>query len=309
MPQVESYLTVEENLQRQGRAAFRSTMSDVAALIESLAVQRRWSEAEKATQLLSFEPGVEQIRSRLDSHYLQAMLLGAGLFHGSAAAADFVQEGRIPEEVELAVAQFVSVMTDSTLALQRAVMHTLASLQEREKAELEEDVSDGDVPFETIHKVSTSELADMINASVMGTGEGLFDIGANLTTSRLTSLGFLDQASKANIATFQITEILDERICPVCRGFHGKQFRVNTARSRLLRQLQLTGEELKAQAPFPGQSRNALKRLAKMSRKAFQQQGWDTPPFHPRCRGVLVPVGTVPEGEILGFRRFGRSDS
>jgi hypothetical protein len=59
------------------------------------------------------------------------------------------------------------------------------------------------------------ELGNKLNGIVFGTGTGLIDVAGNLVTSRLVSYGFLAQATEVGADTYQVTEMLDERICPV----------------------------------------------------------------------------------------------
>jgi hypothetical protein len=53
---------------------------------------------------------------------------------------------------------------------------------------------------------------------VLGTGKGLIHVAGNLSTSRLVSYGFLAQAKELLIDTYQVSDVLDRRICPLCRG-------------------------------------------------------------------------------------------
>jgi hypothetical protein len=41
--------------------------------------------------------------------------------------------------------------------------------------------------------------------------------------------------------------------------------------------------------------RASVKQLKKLSEAEIQARGWGSPPYHPLCRGQLVPLGTVEE--------------
>ncbi len=135
-------------------------------------------------------------------------------------------------------------------------------------------------------------LVQQIEAAVAGTGKGLIKVGANLTTSRLISYGYLSQATTSNIKQYQITEILDGNTCPVCQSMHGRVFNVEQTLSRIETLLRTTDPmALKTMAPFPSQSKAGIASLRSKSNADLQSAGIDSPPFHPACRGVLVKVG------------------
>ena len=49
------------------------------------------------------------------------------------------------------------------------------------------------------------------------------DIGANLTTSRLASYGFLAEASGDGVTTYKISSVNDDNVCPVCDALDGEE--------------------------------------------------------------------------------------
>ena len=131
-------------------------------------------------------------------------------------------------------------------------------------------------------------------------GRKLVDIGANLTTSRLVSLGFLAEAVERNITTYQVSEVLDERTCPVCRQMHGKTFQVAHEHSRLMTVLGTSDpKELRNIAPWPRQNKAGLDALRGMSSEEMQAAGFGSPPYHPMCRGLLVLNGNVTEATVM----------
>ena len=131
---------------------------------------------------------------------------------------------------------------------------------------------------------------------VRGTGKGLIHVAGNLSTSRLVSYGFLAQAQELLIDTYQVSEVLDRRICPVCETLHGKEFQVLRERARLGQLLQLQDpDELETAAPWPKQDPGSVKRRGALSEAEIQANGWGSPPYHPLCRGQLIPTGTVRE--------------
>lgn len=141
-----------------------------------------------------------------------------------------------------------------------------------------------------------ASLADRLNDAVMGTGKAVIDLGANLTTSRLVTFGFLSEAKERQITTYQVAEVLDGHTCPVCKYMHGKTFDVAQEYTRILQTLTTQDpQELKSIAPWPKQSKAGLRDLNGMSLKSMQSAGFGSPPYHPGCRGLVVNAGTVTE--------------
>ncbi len=137
-----------------------------------------------------------------------------------------------------------------------------------------------------------SELAVLFNNAVDGNMNALVDLGANLTTSRMISYGFLQEASSVGILSYEVSAILDDRTCPVCEFIHGTVFTVEKALAQTTRVLNTTDpNELKSMAPFPGQSKAALAELREMSADDLASEGFHVPPYHPLCRCILVEVG------------------
>ena len=139
------------------------------------------------------------------------------------------------------------------------------------------------------------DLADKLNVATM-TGKKLFDVAANVTTSRIISFGFLSQASKKGHTQYQINAILDDRTCPVCVYMNGKTFVVPHEYGKVLQALGTSDpKELKSIAPWPSQSKAGLVTLYAMTPAQLQAAGFGSPPFHPLCRCFLSNYGTVTE--------------
>lgn len=141
-------------------------------------------------------------------------------------------------------------------------------------------------------KLVKGEFAALFNAAVDGNMRALVDIGASLTTSRVITFGFLSEASANGIITYEVSEILDDRTCPVCELMNGKTFSVERALARTETILRLTDPaSIKAAAPFPNQTKAGLAELRGMSADDLAASGFDTPPYHPLCRGIVVETG------------------
>ena len=70
------------------------------------------------------------------------------------------------------------------------------------------------------------DLAAALNNAVLNDVQVPIDLGTQMTTSRLITLGFLSQAETGGTKTYQIDEVLDDKTRPVCQYMNGKTFQV-----------------------------------------------------------------------------------
>ena len=158
--------------------------------------------------------------------------------------------------------------------------------------------SDGNVVFkaEVVHEYLRPFVE--FQQKVWDEAQRLIQMISSLHTSRLAAFGYTEEALLLGATQYQITEQLDNKICEVCEIMHGKTFEVGDARE-LLQRVLLTDnpEELRTLQPWPKQNKAALEELRGMSNDDIVGRGWHIPPYHPWCRGQLVPVGKVPRIE------------
>jgi hypothetical protein len=139
------------------------------------------------------------------------------------------------------------------------------------------------------------QYADALNAATLSGSRLAADTAANLTTTRLTAYGFLAQARQNGVTRYQVSSILDDRTCPVCMYMNGKEQGVDESFDRVSRGLREKDSSKMADIlPWPGQSKADVADLFTMDPAELQKRGF-TVPFHPGCRCILVPVGTVDE--------------
>ena len=83
---------------------------------------------------------------------------------------------------------------------------------------------------------------------------------------------------------------------------HGKIFSVAPALAQT-EQMLLTDnpQELATSNPWPSQSRQGISDMSGMSTDELVSAGWNKPPFHGGCRGIIVPVGDVGASSMIAF--------
>lgn len=127
---------------------------------------------------------------------------------------------------------------------------------------------------------------------ILSGGRWSSDLTANLTTSRLVNFGSLDAMRDARIQRYRLKVTLDQRTSQICRGMRNKVFDVaegfSMLRTALLAQ---DGEALRSAHPWIPHKHAAS--IEAMDEPTLMARRWFVPPFHARCRTIIVPAGIV----------------
>lgn len=295
MPSLRSFLSLEGTVSGRVNAALAKELRPLTEAIIAACRQERWSTAHEYADKLDSD-FLEKFRGIIETTLLQAMLLGAS--QHSKLGKTYIDKQGPPAEVVHGANWFLTSMREQTLPRLRAAMHAVVEQYRKNVLEGHEH-ADGDITEDEVKKAAVNpqtvdELAAALNGAVMGGGQRLVDIKANLVTSRAASLGFLVQAAENGAVRYQVSSVLDTRVCPVCRNMHGRTFEVYPAREKVEFQLGLDDPlELSLAAPFPSQSKANVARIQRLTDEKAQAEGLDYPPYHPLCRCVLVEAGTV----------------
>ncbi len=281
MARLESFLAIEGAVQSAAMQGFKPIAEEIEDKLTVALEAEDFGAAEDIVDKITLNPMLDEVRDEMEFLFVTALLLGVSQVTSDVKQSSFM-ETALPPVLNASVNQFmVGIQNASADALKKGLSKLVN--QEQSLATLV-DKADAEV----------LDLARRINAAVSGRGKALFDAGANMTTSRLVSFGFLSEATAAGQTTYQITEVLDGRTCAVCRRMHGKTFTVMEPLVRIEQQLLLQDPaEMKAAFPFPKTSKAGLRELDGLSPKEIAERGWDAPPYHPRCRGIMQVTGTV----------------
>ncbi len=285
-----SFITLEESLARKLYLDWRRrTANEITLIATKHARAGEWSEAKRAIRGLTFAPTLEAKAGLIDQIALSAYLLGQSFFTGGVVRNGELARKREPEPIQIFMTPgIMAVGLEQSMEAVR--LEALKVLDEWEQQVTE---------AQTVFKAVIPGFASKLNSAVANGGQAI-DTAANLTTSRLSSFGALSQADAMGIGSYQISEILDTLTCAVCRRMHGRKFRVKKALQQT-EQILLTQnpQELATSQPWANQSRQGISDLSNMSEDQLVEKGLNRPPYHPACRGILVPVGTVPLGEFV----------
>ena len=317
MARERSLITIEESLSGRlfRRWNERGGRDSVDALVSAVR-DDDFGAAHEVCAKLAFTAPLEDQEPAVETLGTAAFLLGANFVAGSVGATKVARgDADLPFEVAHAGRTLLRTL-DQVVGeeVRRSTTNLLIEIELlRDEERAVEFTTKDEVHaralvqkvggIQNITNVPPGGLGAFLNSSVRGNIKRSFDLGANLTTSRLVSFGYLSEAVDRGQTTYQRSEVLDSVICPVCRRLHGRVFSVAPAHDIIRSQLlESDPKKLKGSFPFPASSRAGVKELTSLSRAELEERGWSVPPSHPHCRGILQPVGTVPESQIIPFR-------
>lgn len=264
----EAFLALEKSLVSNLAKKSKPYITRVATLVGTHLNKSEYTKAYAAIDELDASTIIDKQSGFIKYIAVQAVLYGARDF--SPAKETKVFEEGMPELIDLAVASSTFNIGRTLTKRLQYIMRRLVEVAENESL------------------VFKSDKVRAFVSTVLKSGGLALDIGSSLHTSRLATWGFLQEATLIGHATFRVSEILDTHICPVCRIMDGRVFSVSTSIGRVERLLTITDpNELKSISPFPPQSAAAIKRFRSMSDQELIDAGWETPPYHPLCRGIL----------------------
>lgn len=308
-PKLESFPAIEESLAAKITKLWKVKAKDYIARIEVALKSGDEISALAVLNDISFDDILKKVDGYIDLQLTNAFLLG-GSFATPTTSLPAIAKKPLPEALKAAKRQFVASLTvgavNSVRELVATVIHNYTDLK-RAAALLKQELSKdkliliSDPRLDAIQKADSEldALADALNAAVDGNGSGLVDISSNMTTSRLISYGFLSESQTNGATTYQVTEVLDSRICPFCQLMHGKMFHVEQAMAHLETVLSTVDPEaVKVVAPWPKQTKENMSKYGQMESHELASNGWNVPPYHPGCRGTLAIAGTVDPLEV-----------
>lgn len=152
--------------------------------------------------------------------------------------------------------------------------------------------------------IATEELAALtlakldrpdFHTEISVAGEKYLGIASSVQVSRMSAFGFLAQAAEQGRTAYEISAILDDHTCEVCRHMDGRAFSVDAGLQLAANIMQADSTEaVKQIAPFYAQNKASLKALSSLGHDDLVERGMILPPFHPLCRCIIVPTSAPP---------------
>ena len=235
---------------------------------------------------------------QINTHLKTGMVFGGALVNGSALDLGIVLNPDALEMPSIATNQYQIQLNQAMITVRKRFMQLAVKLEARLTFEEQQEAEFNKGDSVNVQKINPINLRSALTTGAGNIGGSMISVASSLQMSRMAQYGFVAEASSRGITHYVVNEQLDSRICPVCRRMDGKRFSVAPALAKLDTQIRITDPtDLKILAPFPKQSKAAVKDLTEMTPEQLRAKGWDTPPYHPRCRGLLKAV-RAPRGAV-----------
>jgi hypothetical protein len=276
----EAFIDLEQMLHTQTDILWRRKWKELEKEMNRLANAGEWDAAVKIANNINLDDVIEETAALARTLAEAALFLGASRIVNPEESSFFGE----PDErlINNGVEQWAVVLErNAAVALQTQAEIQLASM-ERERQEKK---------LNTIVKGASEELvkADTNLSRVGRQGTQFSRAAAALMISRMSTAGFMQEASARGIKTYRVSEVMDGATCPVCSLMHNKTYPVSDGMALSGAIMNATDpESLKAVAPFPSQSAANVKRLGGMSQGQLVAGGMNLPPYHPNCRGIAT---------------------
>ena len=270
----ESFLVLEKSLSIRVGNAWDRAVSPVLAKIVKAVREKNFNLATDLVYQIDMRPVVEKQKKFIILVGMGAALYGAAKTTTPRDSTLFRKT--VPPEVRQAADVLVEMLAEEGTKQARMEAQKLIAA-----AELSSTAG--------ALKADAAPFITGFPKLVKRAGRTMVDVGAGLHTSRLANWGYAVEADARGKEFYKISEQLDGRTCPVCRVMHGKVFPVRSALNKLETHLAVSDpNDLKAIAEWPKQNPAAVAALSTMTTEQLIARGWDTPPFHPACRGIMV---------------------
>ena len=268
----EAFIDLENALHERTERLWNIQWRDIKRDLNRLANAGDWDAAHRRCDEIDFTEIVADVKQYARTLAEAALFLGASriappeksYFYGA------------PDEflIERGVEQWAIVLTRNAQEALRIQAHnTLADLEQK------------------IREADASRIvkADPDIAAVGKAGSQYSRATASLMISRMSTAGFMLEASARGIKTYRVNEVMDAATCGICAQMHNKHFPVDDGLAQSTAIMSASDpESLKAIAPFPSQSRANVKAISNMGPSQMVSNGLHLPPYHPNCRGIVT---------------------
>jgi hypothetical protein len=266
----EAFIDLENALHVKFNRLWTPLWRDLQKELIRLANEGKWREARQLANNIDLKPLVDKLRPVARTFSEAALFLGASRIDDPKNASFFGN----PEErlIQNGVDQWAVVLErNATISLQTQATTLLSSME-----------------TQAIASASTRILkADPGLAKVGKSGTQFSRATASLMISRMSTAGFMLEASARGIQSYRVNEVMDAATCPICAEMHNKTFPVSDGLALSSAVMGATDpESLKSIAPFPSQSKTNIKAVKGMNQQQLTGAGMNLPPYHPYCRGI-----------------------
>ncbi len=288
---VEAYLDLEASLeaivQPRWNRIQRRIIPQIEKAIEAHDLNKVAEIVDTINTSLLYRGKLKEINTLLKT----GLVFGGALINGTALDLEVILNPVALEMPDIATNQYQIQLDQAMITVRKRFLQLAVKLEARLTFEEQQEAEFNKGDSVNVQKINPINLRNALTTGAGNIGSGMIGVASSLQMSRMAQYGFVAEASSRGITHYIVNEQLDSRICPVCRRMHGKRFEVAPALAKLDTQIRITDPtDLKILAPFPKQSKQGIKDLTEMTPEQMRAKGWDTPPYHPRCRGLLKAV-------------------
>lgn len=288
---VEAYLDLEASLeaivQPRWNRIQRRVIPQIEKAIEAHDLNKVAEIVDTINTSLLYRGKLKEINTLLKT----GLVFGGALINGTALDLEVILNPQALEMPSIATNQYQIQLDQAMITVRKRFLQLATKLEARLTFEEQQEAEFNKGDSVNVQKINPINLRNALTTGAGNIGGGMIGVASSLQMSRMAQYGFVAEASSRGITHYVVNEQLDSRICPVCRRMNGKRFEVAPALAKLDTQIRITDPtDLKILAPFPKQSKQGIKDLTEMTPEQMRAKGWDTPPYHPRCRGLLKAV-------------------
>lgn len=288
----QAFLDLEAGMAGQLGAAWGPYWRDLAKQIKEAVEAGDWDRAHELVDTLNMAEVLEKRKDTLHTFGMAALLLGASRVATLTRTSVYNEppEGLLSSGVGQA-SHMIAI--NGTEALRRD-LHAKLDNWQREVLEVS--------PAASLITPTTAAIAGAgalaayartVRAHTTKRALSYLGLAASLHVSRMSNAGFFVEATTRAIQQYQINEVMDSRTCGICKRMHGKTFSVVDGYTHMVQVLQTDPSLLALVDPWPKQTKQAEIEFKALSDEELRARNFHVPPFHPLCRGIVVPHGEV----------------
>lgn len=289
---VEAFLDLEESLSRELVPRWNKIQRRIDSQIANAIENRNLAKVTSILDSINPELLYKGKDKKIETLFRTAIAFGASLATEGKDVNEIAILGDevIKEIIPTAVDQYKQMIQLTCNTIKRRYTSASVDLVER----LDFEAREAQVLNKSnlaLQKVNPINLPNALRETGKSVGQGGIKMASSLQMSRMSQYGFLNQALATGVTTYRVNEQLDSRTCKVCRFMHGKEFQVQSALAKVDTQIRITdADDMKTLAPFPKKSKAGLAELQGLTGEQLRARGFDTPPYHPNCRGLLQRI-------------------
>lgn len=281
---IQSFLILEQSLTKRLVATWRKFSLGLFIRIQKAIAKEDWTRVEILIDDINFSRVLSSNKRFMEFIGRGAFLFGVAR-HGEIKDSSFVKDKEPIPLLTDASENLQSVIAEQgDLFVKQNIRRAVATIKTR----IEESKITKEETVTKAAKVRTN--AQLLSNAIDGRTDQYLENVSSLHNSRLAGWGYVQEAEALGITTYTVSEqVGSDTICPICISMHGKTFQVSEARGTLDQRLTVDNlNDLNQIARFPRQSKRDVQIFRNLSNPELVENGWHVPPYHPRCRGLLV---------------------